>query len=538
MAYHAHVSPRLALAVIAALAACKGSSGHRAAPRDAGAAAAAPRDRFIVAHPQVTVAPVPARFAASPPSSVAALADPERLPPAPMLRAGIAAGDAAVQQRVLAALRDAARAPALPQELTEYYRQLFGGLPSPEACAWARAVGRADEPAGVRAVFLRVLVGCPDRENGEVLLAAGAPPGEILDWAAGEILETAIPWDDRIVAAARAVARTGELDDVRKIGFAFARMGGDRGIAEIKKLQREVRDPQRRSLLALGMQGHASPAGKALARRACEDPALADDPMCAPDEADVPEEVDPDPTKLGLDEQIEYGVDVPELLARFPRAEVVAALQRAASSRDGSLATTLRSLREFPDHAALERYLVGLGFTLPPPAPEAVAGEITPQQVLMARGLGTSFDVETDRFPNEHDGLLAELAHLARPALDGALFEEVPPRDERGPYLLRAYLDGKRYELRAENHGDWYDLDAVIGLLDALLITRGSEQRFLVVATGDQTATVVAGPAAGLRALVDAKFLEPTGAAAAMDTGKALENEAVHHLERDRDQDY
>lgn len=92
-------------------------------------------------------------------------------------------------------------------------------------------------------------------------------------------------------------------------------------------------------------------------------------------------------------------------------------------------------------------------------------------------------------FPNRHDRLLTRLAHLARPDLDGARFWQHAPSQEqaygpprhvrRGPvvlsmpnptpanYVLGVELDGQRFEVEARSLGDWYDLDAVVGMLNA-----------------------------------------------------------------------
>jgi hypothetical protein len=80
--------------------------------------------------------------------------------------------------------------------------------------------------------------------------------------------------------------------------------------------------------------------------------------------------------------------------------------------------------------------------------------------MLLEADYGYGFDVETGMFPNGHDSLLRNLARLTSPALDAAVFEEIAPSDDVGPYELRAYLKGKKYSIKANNLGDWYDVDA------------------------------------------------------------------------------
>jgi hypothetical protein len=99
-----------------------------------------------------------------------------------------------------------------------------------------------------------------------------------------------------------------------------------------------------------------------------------------------------------------------------------------------------------------------------------------------------------------------------------------------GPYELHAFLNGKRYAVKAENHGDWYDTAAVLGLLNALLIEQKSELRFVTLPTGDQTASVLVGPLPAFEALQADGLLELADSEAAMKDGKAFEEEVFRKL--------
>jgi hypothetical protein len=153
------------------------------------------------------------------------------------------------------------------------------------------------------------------------------------------------------------------------------------------------------------------------------------------------------------------------------------------------------------------------GFALEPGSEQNVT---TARDVLFAAERLHDFDVETDAFPNEHDALLVELARMAGQELSDVRFEEVAPdpdapRDEEGaggaPYLLRAYANGQRYSLEATDYGDWYDLEAVLGLLNSLSRERGSSVRFLPLFTGDQTASIAVGKHDALAQLVKDRLL-------------------------------
>ena len=112
------------------------------------------------------------------------------------------------------------------------------------------------------------------------------------------------------------------------------------------------------------------------------------------------------------------------------------------------------------------------------------------------QGAELVFDVETGSFPNAHHFLLADIASMARGALDGTAFEEIAPENYDGDeaYTLRAYQKGLVYSVQAENNGDWYDLYTVLGLVNTLLREVESDLRVASLYTGDQVAQVVVAP--------------------------------------------
>ncbi len=198
----------------------------------------------------------------------------------------------------------------------------------------------------------------------------------------------------------------------------------------------------------------------------------------------------------------------------WPDARALLLGENPPSFEDEPYLTELESaVRRFPSRDDLVQHLRSLallpdGFAIGPGEGEDAT---TARDVLRAAGRLQDFDVETDEFPNEHDALLAELAAMTGQALSDVYFEEVAPdpegpRDEedsaKTPYLLRAYANGQRYSLEATDYGDWYDLEAVVGLLNSLLRERGSSVRSLPLYTGDQWASVAVGKRDSLARLV------------------------------------
>ncbi|WP_224372461.1 hypothetical protein [Hyalangium versicolor] len=107
--------------------------------------------------------------------------------------------------------------------------------------------------------------------------------------------------------------------------------------------------------------------------------------------------------------------------------------------------------------------------------------------------------------PVRHDVLLVALAWSVRPALQDVVFEELaPPEDASlgelvGDYTLRAYADGERFSLTARNLGDYWDMGAVLALLNQVLEARGSPIRFAAEDKPNSVFALLFGPEAALR---------------------------------------
>jgi hypothetical protein len=553
------------LALAACSIRCKGKNDRRPLaiykPTDEVRGEAPPADDlFVVARPLMTREPVPGRFAAPLPSSLAAVRAHTSYPPQPYIQAMLIADGAGMRARLTDAVTRATAAGAIDDDLAGWYANLFGYALDARTCAWiARAA--AGKNAAARAVFVRALVRCDGLEGLALITRDDMPDAVIVDWFFERTFDDALPYSERVARAAAAIARTAtEEFEVRKVGFVFARMIGDEPVAKMTELQKSIADPVRRARIGLGMLRSASPAGRAIGRKACAHRAVAFDAMCngytepehqapatldelvrAPDEDNLPA-LAKQPRELVIDaatQCVKSGklyerLSCLGLLADRERSKAVELAPGLADDPDpdhAPLARAARTLVAFPAPGALERELVRLGFSPRPTtgrAPEL--GPLTVEDGLLASGRMTNFDVETGQWPNEHDELMFDLARIAEPGLAGVVFEEVPPLEDKGAYELRAYFDGMRYAVPAENLGDWYDLDATLGLLNAVLIARKSELRFTVLPTGDQTANVVAGPAKGIRALVDARLIDVAAASDAATAGKEFEDRVFEQL--------
>jgi hypothetical protein len=539
--------------------ACKKQRAGEPAPRDPEPTVG--DSMFIVAKPQVTREPLPARFTAPLPGSVREL-EAGAYPPTPFIRSALAAGTVQMRARFIDAITRAGASGAIPERLAGWYESLFSYSVDASTCKWLVTSAQGTLPKPAMRVIWSSLARCRDATLAPVFSRDDVPDDVIVDWYFN--VDSEAPYSERVTRAATAVARTSDNDfRLRQLGFVFARMRGPESIAAITALQKTIADPHRRALVGLGMLRSSTPSGRAIGESSCKHPKVASDPMCKSDDPTLANK-----PRTDLDGMIEDGEEAAALLAKFPRADVVTALTRCTNTGrdyrrmqcfeqlaaldppvarevakgfvadpDARLGQMARSLLRFPTPAAVEKELLRLGFKLDKPRkPEPELGErppLTVEDMLIARGRSHWFDAETGMFPNEHDELLATLAALAAPTLDGAVFAEIPPSEadmDTGTYQLSAYLDGKRYALAAENRGDWYDVEAVIGLINALLVARNSDLRLAVLPTGDQTVNVIAGPAEGIRALVAARLISVGNAGESERVGKEFEDRVFEEL--------
>ncbi len=175
-------------------------------------------------------------------------------------------------------------------------------------------------------------------------------------------------------------------------------------------------------------------------------------------------------------------------LARIDRAAALASGRRAAAlSRPEPLRDELLAgLIRFRSDAELAEHLRALGFSDAVPAPtvrDALASRID------------AFPARCPERPCRHDRLLATLARLAAPALDGVAFtqtvgEAAWPIDP----VLRASAGGRSLHAVAVDFGPFYDVDSAVGFVNALLRERGANVRLAVLASDDGTVRVLAGP--------------------------------------------
>jgi hypothetical protein len=439
------------------------------------------RDPILYAEVEQAAAAPPARFAARLPRvQEFGERSGEAFPPPAYVRDLLCAGDPEMWRKAREAITASGKV-TLAQVADTYGGELRSC--DGDGCFAAALLGQGD-PAPLALPAWMALTRCPSSEAEAAFRRPDAPAAavlaraEVARWTADEGgAAVRAPEAERVVAAAQEVLRSGPAAERRGAAVELAR-AGPKGVEALLGLHAKVREPKLRRELAMALSEADDPRAKAIWKRSCA--ADGDDPACsrlAPKQEEASQEED-------------AGSGDPEAEGAAETTTAEAPMVPPPATAPPELAARLRS------------------FGLLPEGKEVVGASSA--DLLLTAGRAYGFDTETGQFPNEHDSLLRSLAALAGGALKDALFEEVPPAedDEEGVYVLRAYLDRERYETRARNLGDWYDVEAVIGLLNSVARARQLEVRWLALSTGDQTATVVAGPEKGLRDAIAARLLD------------------------------
>lgn len=158
-------------------------------------------------------------------------------------------------------------------------------------------------------------------------------------------------------------------------------------------------------------------------------------------------------------------------------------------------------------------------------------GALTASDYLSALSSVVWFDTETGFFPNEHDGLLAMLAEGTD--LNDVTFKEQAPEyssSDTEPYQLFASVDGRQYQQQAENYGDWYDVPAVLDLLNRVANEENRRSRFVRFESIDQGSIVWVVDKSALAALYQKKLIRLSPHTLGKDIGQSAEKEAAKRL--------
>lgn len=114
---------------------------------------------------------------------------------------------------------------------------------------------------------------------------------------------------------------------------------------------------------------------------------------------------------------------------------------------------------------------------------------------LATEGIVVMFDAETGMIPCDHDRLILQFANFSNdqfsPRWPVQFWHQERDEDYNAPYTIQFVLDDRLFRIGAENYGDWYDVDAVISLINFALKETGKAERFITLESGGQIAAFV-----------------------------------------------
>lgn len=366
----------------------------------------------------------------------------------------------------------------------QWQRDLLFTTKTPEFCSFARASMERADLALKLAVSRSFASDCATAVDAKLLEAEGVPPIALVDFYASQT-EAGLPpvFMPRLEQAVRSVINGSKGYEQRYAAFTLANLQQSAATQALLRIHKQIADQRLADEVAMALMRTDDAEALALANEACQ--RRTRDPICDSEQ------------KQYYDGQSEQP---PPVDTQFVK-ERITALAAAGFDRVGQLN----------------------------PAQQSSADA---EWLLTEAGYIHSFDVETGMFPNQHDSLLRDLATRLSPDLDDVFFEETYPPQDNGQYRLLAYADGFLYQCEAANYGDWYDVEAVLSLLNRLVEDRGLTQRFVVLYSTDQIASVAVAPRSALQFAFDQRWIVPGQAQQAMESGKAFEAEVLRDLQR------
>lgn len=201
--------------------------------------------------------------------------------------------------------------------------------------------------------------------------------------------------------------------------------------------------------------------------------------------------------------------------------------------RYSELVPLVNGLSQFPEPGSMEPFLRELGVLTKPVTEEVdLTPAMTADYYIHELGDIYWFDAETGMFPNEHDYLMADV--VSSTDLKNVKFFETPPSETSNdePYQLRAEVNGNTYHQQAENYGDWYDIEAMLTLMNRVAVAEKFKSRFVVLPTGDQTAIIWSASDEALQTLSQRGLIALGDAMLSMVSGKAFEDEVKAALQK------
>jgi hypothetical protein len=342
------------------------------------------------------------------------------------------------------------------------------------------------QPSAMRTVVIGSFArDCAKPKDRESILRNDTPSRVVLDYFSSYKGPASkgddVSYNDRLSVAAEDVILNGQNHEARDAAFVLIDQKDSRAETALLSIYRQLPAGERKQAVGFAFARARSPEGKRIGQEVCVQ--KKEDSICSNSDHLAGFEAAEDPPKPSL-------------------AEIQSMTGR----------------------------LLAMGFSKVSSINPKTANSASAEVILLDAGYGYGFDVETGIFPNQHDSLLRNLARLVSPALDAAIFEEIAPKDDVGPYELRAYLKGRRYRISAKNLEDWYDVSAALKLLEFMMADQKAPFSLVPLPTNDQTLIVIGGPKAALEQALKDKLIARGDVGRAEELGKGFERDVLKTL--------
>jgi hypothetical protein len=115
---------------------------------------------------------------------------------------------------------------------------------------------------------------------------------------------------------------------------------------------------------------------------------------------------------------------------------------------------------------------------------------------LSVSGIFMWFDAEVGMVPVDYDELLKSLTKNSNGKFEniGIWMDARSDASDKVEYYIYLKANNRIYVAHPEDIGDWYDVEAVLQLLNTALADSGLKERYVFIDTGDQTVQIMFGP--------------------------------------------
>jgi len=124
---------------------------------------------------------------------------------------------------------------------------------------------------------------------------------------------------------------------------------------------------------------------------------------------------------------------------------------------------------------------------------------------LSVAGIYLWFDAEVGMVPVDYDELLKSLTKNSNGKFEniGIWMDAKTGAADNVDYYIYLMANNKIYISHPEDIGDWYDVEAVLQLLNTALADSGLKERYVFIDTGDQTVQIMFGPEENVKSFAE-----------------------------------